>query len=186
MTLESFHDLDLEGSVELFASTAKDYEKSFLTLGVLHFRIKGKLSEGQTIYGVLKARGVTNSTISNASYASKVYAEVVAGKLTEDEYWEMTFQQCLSFSSPSSGSESSSKASNPSTRKIALPDLSSVPADQMELALSELDLCWKLFNSIGERIGGDAKAKMALAQEAMGEVRLWVISDLRARRNREE
>ncbi len=77
-----------------FAERATVSQRAFAEMGKLHYAISASLRKGQTIYGELRKLGVKDSTISNASYASKVFDLVAGGKLTEAQYDTFTFNDC--------------------------------------------------------------------------------------------
>jgi len=79
-----------------FAERATASARAFIEMGKLHHAITGSLKKNQTIYGELRKLGVKDSTISNASYASRVWGELIAaGHLTEVQFDGFTFQDCL-------------------------------------------------------------------------------------------
>jgi len=80
----------------------------------------------RTVYGELRAlagdrpRKQVDSAISNASYASRVYAAlVIPGHLTEEEFDALTFADCLA-----AVSESAAQARRPPQTPPSLPPLS--------------------------------------------------------------
>jgi len=80
---------------ERFAERATVSQRAFAEMGKLHNAISASLKKGQTIYGELRKLGVKDSTISNASYASKVVDLVKAGHISEAQYDSFTFADCL-------------------------------------------------------------------------------------------
>lgn len=79
-----------------FAERATTQQRAFSEMGKLHHAISAGLRKNQTIYGELRKVGVKDSTISNASYASRVWGElVVPGHLTEADFDGFTFSDCL-------------------------------------------------------------------------------------------
>src|SRR4051794_34463084 len=66
-----------------FADRATVSQRAFAEMGKLHPAISASLTAGQTVYGELRKSGVKDSTISNASYASRVFDLVGSGHLTK-------------------------------------------------------------------------------------------------------
>lgn len=88
--------LSLKEQCARFAERATVQQRAFSEMGKLHHAISATLKKGQTIYGELRKQGVKDSTISNASYASRVWGDVIAaGHLTELDYDGFTFADCL-------------------------------------------------------------------------------------------
>lgn len=78
-----------------FKSSAETQARVFITMGKLHRAIEAALEPGQAIFRVLQDAGIKKGTVSNASYAAKVYDLVQAEKLTEEEFDTFTFQDCV-------------------------------------------------------------------------------------------
>lgn len=78
-----------------FKSSAETQARVFITMGKLHRAIEAALEPGQSIFRVLQDAGIKKGTVSNASYAAKVYDLVQAEKLTEEEFDTFTFQDCV-------------------------------------------------------------------------------------------
>lgn len=78
-----------------FKSSAETQARVFITMGKLHRAIEAALEPGQAIFRLLQDAGIKKGTISNASYAAKVYDLVQAEKLTEEEFDTFTFQDCV-------------------------------------------------------------------------------------------
>ena len=57
--------------------------------------IEDNLPKGEKLFPTLIAAGVKKGTISNATYAAKVYGMVGLGKLTEAEYETLCFTECV-------------------------------------------------------------------------------------------
>jgi len=81
--------------VERFAVEALSSQRAFSSMGKLFTAIESALPKGKGIFPLLIAAGIKKGTVSNASYASKVFALVDNGKLTEAEYDSLTFGDCL-------------------------------------------------------------------------------------------
>jgi hypothetical protein len=87
--------LTLKEACERFAARAAASQRAFAEMGKLHFALSAVLPKGRTIYGELRKLGVKDSTISNAAYASKVWAELIApNALSEAVYDALTFDGC--------------------------------------------------------------------------------------------
>ena len=81
---------------------SRPHDPMFTSLGKLHYQTVRSLRGEQTVYGELRLlapglpRKQVDSGISNASYASRVYAAlVVPGHLPEREFDALTFADCL-------------------------------------------------------------------------------------------
>ena len=84
--------MTLKEACERFAARAAASQRAFAEMGKLHFALSAVLPKGRTIYGELRKLGVKDSTISNAAYASKVWAELIAtNTLSEAVYDALTF-----------------------------------------------------------------------------------------------
>jgi hypothetical protein len=89
--------LSIKEACQHFADRATISQRAFAEMGKLHFAISAHLKKGQTIYGELRKLGVKDSTISNASYAARVWGDLIAkGHLAEKDYDAFTFADCLS------------------------------------------------------------------------------------------
>ena len=98
-----------------FFERATTAARTFTELGKLHYAIQKDLKSGEKIYVVLRALAGkdeaaakrVDSAISNASYASRVYAELVAtggkGALTEAQFDALTFLDCTAICKVMSG-----------------------------------------------------------------------------------
>lgn len=98
-----------------FFERATTAARTFIELGKLHYSISKGLKPGEKIYIVLRklagkdegAAKRIDSAISNASYASRVFAELVAtggkGALTEAQFDELTFADCTAICKVMSG-----------------------------------------------------------------------------------
>lgn len=88
-----------------FAETAQRNRVSFSEMGKLHFLISEDIAahnaanpkkKERTIYNELRAQGVQDKSISNASYASRAWRELVApGFISEAAFDTLTFQDCF-------------------------------------------------------------------------------------------
>ncbi len=89
--------LSLSPSARLvrFADRSTVSQRAFAEMGKLHYAISAGLTAGQTVYGELRKGGVKDSTISNASYASKVWDLVQSGHLSEPQFDTFSFADCL-------------------------------------------------------------------------------------------
>lgn len=88
--------LSIKEACQRFADRAVQSQRAFAEMGKLHFAISACLKKGQTIYGELRKLGVKDSTISNASYAARVWADLIdKGHLKEPDFDTFTFADCL-------------------------------------------------------------------------------------------
>lgn len=77
-----------------FRSVAQ--RRMFSECGKLHYHISQHLAEGQTVFGELRKRGVRDSDIKNAAYASKVFGALVIEKhIPEKSFEELSFSECV-------------------------------------------------------------------------------------------
>lgn len=77
-----------------FRSVAQ--RRMFSECGKLHYHISQNLAEGQTVFGELRRRGVRDSDIKNAAYASKVFGALVIEKhIPEKSFEELSFSECV-------------------------------------------------------------------------------------------
>jgi len=81
--------------IQRFADLSKVAQSAFAGLGKLLFAISADLKPKETIYSVLRAAGLKDGTISNASYASKAWELVIDGTITEAEYDSFGFRDSL-------------------------------------------------------------------------------------------
>lgn len=95
MSMAEIAKLSLEEQTAMFAHRARRSAVSFIEMGKLHHQISANLPTGRTIYNELRALGVKDSTISNASYASKVWDMVAARAIPESTFDTFTFADCL-------------------------------------------------------------------------------------------
>ena len=127
--------LSVKQACERFVARATQSDRAFAEMGKLHFAL-GKLlasSKGRTIYGELQKLGVSKSTISNASYASKVWEALIhTSVLTEAVYNGLTFSACRNICRLLGISGSSKKAMKPEEIKIVLASCPNDFEDQFE------------------------------------------------------
>jgi hypothetical protein len=110
-TMADFTALSSDDRQVRFAEKAQVNRTTFSEMGKLHFLITEDLAEWnaanaklpkkkeqakRTIYDELRKRGVGDKSISNASYASRAWRELVApGHITEPQYDTLTFADCF-------------------------------------------------------------------------------------------
>lgn len=110
-TMADFTALSSDDRQVRFAEKAQVNRTTFSEMGKLHFLItedlaawnaanaklpKKKQQAKRTIYDELRKRGVGDKSISNASYASRAWRELVApGHITEPQYDMLTFADCF-------------------------------------------------------------------------------------------
>ncbi|MGB8169511.1 MAG: hypothetical protein WCF18_18570 [Chthoniobacteraceae bacterium] len=110
-TMADFTALSSDDRQVRFAEKAQVNRTTFSEMGKLHFLItedlaawnaqnakrpKKKQQAKRTIYDELRQRGVSDKSISNASYASRAWRELVApGHITEPQYDTLTFADCF-------------------------------------------------------------------------------------------
>lgn len=89
--------LSVTQACERFVVMSTQSGRAFSAMGKLHYAL-GKMlktAKSRTIYGELRKLGVSNSTISNASFASKVWEMLVnTNTITEAIYDRLTFAGC--------------------------------------------------------------------------------------------
>ena len=86
--------LPQEARIERFAIEALASQRAFSAMGKLYRIIEANLKKGQSIFRLLQDAGIKKGTISNASYAAKVYDLVEQEHLTEAEYDSLAFNDC--------------------------------------------------------------------------------------------
>lgn len=95
MSLAEIQKLPLKEACAKFAERATVSQRAFAEMGKLHFSISRNLKKGDSIYKELRKLGVRDSTISNASYASKVAALVADKHITEAQFDALGFADCF-------------------------------------------------------------------------------------------
>lgn len=86
--------LPQDARIERFAIEALASQRAFSAMGKLYRIIEVNLEKGQSIFRLLQDAGIKKGTISNASYAAKVYDLVEQEHLTEAEYNSLAFNDC--------------------------------------------------------------------------------------------
>ena len=133
-----------------FAERSTASARAFIEMGKLHHAITGNLKKNQTIYGELRKLGVKDSTISNASYASRIWGELVeAGHLTEAQFDACTFQDCFAICR-AMGSQSK--------RRLAPEEISVLVNEQPETFDDELRSIYETGLTVAE-VEAQAKAQ---------------------------
>ncbi|MDR0532734.1 MAG: hypothetical protein LBH01_02145 [Verrucomicrobiales bacterium] len=94
MPMAEIFKLNQSQACALFAERSGVSQRAFAEMGKLHFSISAKLKPKESIYKILRANGVKDSAISNASYASKVWAMVEDKYLTEKQFDSLSFADC--------------------------------------------------------------------------------------------
>ena len=81
--------------IERFATEALGAQRAFSAMGKLYRAIESALTKkDKGIFPLLIAAGIKKGTVSNASYAAKVFDLVDDGKLTEKEFDSLSFNDC--------------------------------------------------------------------------------------------
>ena len=80
--------------IERFLIESLSAQRAFSAMGKLYRIIEKNLESGQSIFRLLQDAGIKKGTISNASYAAKVYDLVEQGHITEAEYDSLSFNDC--------------------------------------------------------------------------------------------
>jgi hypothetical protein len=80
--------------IERFVIESLSAQRAFSAMGKLYRIIEKNLESGQSIFRLLQDAGIKKGTISNASYAAKVYDLVEQGHITETEYDSLSFNDC--------------------------------------------------------------------------------------------
>lgn len=78
-----------------FGERATVAQRAFAEMGKLRRAIEADLKPNQDITNTLRKAGVRDGTISNTSYAARVFDLVEAGHIIEAEYDTFTFADCL-------------------------------------------------------------------------------------------
>lgn len=133
-----------------FAERATVSQRAFAEMGKLHHAISASLKKGQTIYGELRKLGVKDSTISNASYASKMIDLVSAGHITEATYDTFTFADCLTISRV---------MGDKSRRKLSGEEVAAVMAAQPETFDAEFESIFTTGLTVEEAVAQAERAR---------------------------
>lgn len=90
--------------IERFATEALGAQRAFSAMGKLYRAIESALTKkDKGIFPILIAAGIKKGTVSNASYAAKVFDLVDSGKLTEAEFDGLSFNDCWNIARVQSG-----------------------------------------------------------------------------------
>jgi hypothetical protein len=166
-------------AAEQYAQRATIQQRAFAEMGKLHYHLSSKLTKGQTIYVELRKHGIKNSTISNASYASKVFDLVAAGHLTEAEFDTFTFADCYAICR-ATGEKSARRLTGDDVAVLvrAKPD----NFDEELNSIFETGLTVEEAEAQAKKAEADAKAATAAAQAAA----VQAAADAAAKKAKEE
>jgi hypothetical protein len=95
LTIDSIKAMSQPDRIVTFVFEANAGQRAFSAMGRLLPVIEDNLPKGEKLFPTLIAAGVKKGTISNATYAAKVYGMVTLGKLTEAEYETLCFTECV-------------------------------------------------------------------------------------------
>ncbi len=162
LAMAEIQKLTAKQAAEQYAQRATVQQRAFAEMGKLHYHLSSKLTKGQTIYVELRKHGIKNSTISNASYASKVFDLVAAGHLTEAEFDGFTFADCYAICRA---------MGDKSARRLAGPDIAVLVRAKPDNFDEELDSIFATGLTVDEAAAQAKKAaeEAAAAQKAAAE-----------------
>jgi len=81
-----------------FLSAVQSSRVGFLTMGKVRFEIERTLSPDEELFVVLQNAGASKSSISNAKYARDAWQRVMDGRITEEQYWSLSFKDTRALS----------------------------------------------------------------------------------------
>jgi len=149
LTMASVEKLPQKERITQFAELAGSGQRIFSSLGKLMFAISSNLTAKQTIFGVLQKAGVKKGTVSNASYASKVYELVRDSIFTEAEYDTFGHRDCVAIvKAISSGS----------ARRLSTEELAIVVRDSKDFE-PELACLYEHGITLAEKDAADKQAE---------------------------
>jgi hypothetical protein len=79
-----------------FGECATVSQRAFAEMGKLRRAIEADLKDGQDFTNTMRKQGIRDGTISNSSYAARVFDLVEAGHITEKQYDAFSFSDCVS------------------------------------------------------------------------------------------
>jgi hypothetical protein len=140
--------------IERFAIEALSAQRAFSAMGKLFRVIESNLESGQSIFPLLIGAGIKKGTVSNASYAAKVFDLVDQGHLTEAEYDTLAFNDCWQICRVQSKT---------SKRQLTAAEVSAVVRSSADFA-DDLTSLYETGLTAEERAAAEAKAKAAKAE----------------------
>ena len=140
--------------IERFAIEALSAQRAFSALGKLFRVIESNLESGQAIFRLLQDAGIKKGTVSNASYAAKVFDLVDQGHLTEAEYDTLAFNDCWQICRVQSKT---------SKRQLTPAEVSAVVRSSADFA-DDLASLYETGLTAEEKAAAEAKAKAAKAE----------------------
>jgi hypothetical protein len=140
--------------IERFAIEALSAQRAFSAMGKLFRVIESNLEAGQSIFPLLIGAGIKKGTVSNASYAAKVFDLVDQGHLTEAEYDTLAFNDCWQICRVQSKT---------SKRQLTAAEVSAVVRSSSDFA-DDLTSLYETGLTAEERAAAEAKAKAAKAE----------------------
>ena len=140
--------------IERFLIESLSAQRAFSAMGKLFRVIEKNLEPGQAIFRLLQDAGIKKGTVSNASYAAKVYDLVEAEQLTEDEYNSLAFNDCWQICRVQSKT---------SKRQLTPAEVVAVIRNSADFA-DDLSSLYETGLTAEERTAAEAKAKAAKAE----------------------
>jgi len=140
--------------IERFAIEALSAQRAFSAMGKLFRVIESNLESGQSIFPLLIGAGIKKGTVSNASYAAKVFDLVDQGHLTEAEYDTLAFNDCWQICRVQSKT---------SKRQLTATEVAAVVRNSTDFA-DDLSSLYETGLTAEERAAAEAKAKAAKAE----------------------
>ncbi|MEA3207337.1 MAG: hypothetical protein QOE70_394 [Chthoniobacter sp.] len=192
-TMADFTALSSDDRQVRFAEKAQVNRTTFSEMGKLHFLITEDLAEWnaanaklpkkkqqakRTIYDELRKRGVGDKSISNASYASRAWRELVApGHITEPQYDTLTFADCFAIC------RSLSERSALQLDGAAVGELITKQPDDFD---AELNSLYEHGLTVGEKRAQDEQAEADRQAERQRQQKAQVDAAVEAERRKNE
>ena len=139
--------------IERFLIESLSAQRAFSAMGKLFRVIEGNLEPGQSIFRLLQDAGIKKGTVSNASYAAKVYDLVEAEQLTEAEYNSLAFNDCWQICRVQTKT---------SKRQLTATEVAAVIRNSADFA-DDLSSLYETGLTAEERAAAEVKAKAAKA-----------------------
>lgn len=96
MAMTAIRALAQPARIARYTEQATVSQRAFAEMGKLRRAIEADLKAGQDFTNTMRKQGIRDGTISNSSYAAKVFDLVEQGHLGEAQYDTFSFQDCVS------------------------------------------------------------------------------------------
>jgi len=142
--------------INRFGECATVSQRAFAEMGKLRRAIESDLKAGQDFTNTMRKIGIRDGTISNSSYAAKVFDLVEQGHLTEAQFDTFSFQDCVSIVRVMSAN---------SRQRLAGPEIAVVLASEPDNFDREFQCIYENGVCLAEKATADAKAAELAAKE---------------------